>query len=372
MRYKTIVDKSEDGLEEIIGAVEQFEEDRFLASLSVRRHTPYDIQQATLMVREYQAKMNREVLALDNFADTFIKEYATDNNKCFETAQRLFNRIRTTICASRRIFRKTCPIVRKLMADRPSIFKRSVLSYGFCQRDLFGVNSYEEAVKILYEDLRTFFTTVVSTLVLCRRMIHMEMAVREDDQMCLAIYKDCRDKALAGVKEFTDMFGNTALPGNELLQRKQKAKSLSSYAKENYHKFDSTAFKMSVLVEAVRKGRNSGLTDDEARLWPNDHEKALLARRVIEQLDRMEGAEGQKSKLNGNLMVEFVKWSGVAKGMEKNMYETYFLKTYQGRLKPLSWSTICKVRKEHQEMNISDDEERTSFENRLQMMIKVA
>ena len=54
------------------------------------------------------------------------------------------------------------------------------------------------------------------------------------------------------------------------------------------------------------------------------------------------------------------------------MYETYFLKTYQGRLKPLSWSTICKVRKEHQEMNISDDEERTSFENRLQMMIKVA
>ena len=124
MRYKTIVDKTEDGLQEIIDAVEQFEEDRFLASLSVRRHTSYDIQQTILMVREYQAKMNREVLALNRFSETFIQEYATDNNKCFETAQRLFNHIRSTICASRKVFKRTCPIVRKPMADQPSIFRQ--------------------------------------------------------------------------------------------------------------------------------------------------------------------------------------------------------------------------------------------------------
>ena len=373
MRYKTIVDKNDDGLEEIIEAVQQFEEDRFLASLSVRRYTPYDIQQTTLMVREYQTKMNREVLALDHFANNFIQEYATDNNQCFEIAQRLFNRIRSTISASRKVFRKTCPIVRKPMADRPSIFKRSVLSYGFCQRDIFGVNSFDEAVKILYEDLKTFFTTIVSTLVLCRRMIHTEMAVREDGDMCLAIYKDCREKALASVKEFTDTFGmTTMLPETELLQRMRKAKSLSTYAKENYHKFDAASFRMSVLVEAVRQGRNNGLTDDEARLWPNDHEKALLVRQIIETLDGFDGAEGQKGKLNGNLMVEFVKWCGVTKGMEKNMYETYFLKTYKGQLKPLSWSTICKVRKEREDMHISDEADRASFENRLKQMMKVA
>ena len=219
MRYRTIVEKNEDGLEEIIGAVQQFEEDRFLASLSVRRYTIYDIQQMAMTVREYQAKMNREVLALDNFAETFIQEYATDNNKCFETAQRLFNRIRSTICASRRIFRKTCPIVRKPNEERPSIFKRSVLSFGYCQRDLFGVNSYEEAVKVLYEDLKTFFTTIISTLILCRRMIQTEMAVRKDDQMCLAIYKECREKALSGVKEFTESMGMAIMSETELQKR---------------------------------------------------------------------------------------------------------------------------------------------------------
>ena len=372
MRYRTIVEKNEDGLEEIIGAVQQFEEDRFLASLSVRRYTIYDIQQMAMTVREYQAKMNREVLALDNFAETFIQEYATDNNKCFETAQRLFNRIRSTICASRRIFRKTCPIVRKPNEERPSIFKRSVLSFGYCQRDLFGVNSYEEAVKVLYEDLKTFFTTIISTLILCRRMIQTEMAVRKDDQMCLAIYKECREKALSGVKEFTESMGMAIMSETELQKRKRKAKSLSTYAQENYHRFDTTSFKMSVLAEAVRQGRDNGLTDDEARLWPNDHDKALLVRHAIERLDCLEGAEGQKGKLNGNLMVEFVKWCGVQKGMEKNMYETYFLKTYKGRLKALSWSTICKVRKEREEMKISYSEERISFENRLKKMMKVA
>ena len=191
--------------------------------------------------------------------------------------------------------------------------------------------------------------------------------------MCLAIYKECREKALASVRDFTESLGmTTILPETELLQRKRKAKSLSSYAKENYHQFDAAAFKMSVLVEAVRLGRNDGLTDDEARLWPNDHEKALQVRHAIEMLDSLEGAEGQKGKLNGHLMVEFVKWCGVAKGMEKNMYETYFLKTYKGRLAALSWSTICKVRKEHEDMQITDDEDRVSFENRLEKLIKVA
>lgn len=372
MRYKTIVDKNEDGLEEIIRAVEQFEEDRFLASLSVRRYTTYDIQQTTLMVREFQAKMNREVLALDKFSETFIQEYATDNNKCFETAELLFNRIRSTISASRKVFRKTCPIVRKPMAGKPSIFERSVLSFGFCQRDLFGVNSYEESVKILYEDLQTFFTTIISTLVLCRRMIHSEMAVRQDAQMCLAIYKECRDKALAGVKELSEILGIMVLPETELLKRKKNAKSMSSYAKENYHKFGTSEFKMTVLTEAMREGRQNGLTDDEARLWPNDHGKALNVRQVIGVLDQLEGAEGQKGKLNGGMMVEFIKWCGVKKGMEKNMYETYFCTTYHGKLAKLSWSTICKVRKDHEDMNITDAEECASFENRLRKVMKAA
>ena len=63
--------------------------------------------------------------------------------------------------------------------------------------------------------------------------------------------------------------------------------------------------------------------------------------------------------------MEFIKWCNVPRAMEKNLYETYFCPTYKGSLKLLSWNTISKVRKEHEQMNITDEEERKSFEKRL-------
>jgi len=367
MRYKSIVDKSDDGLMEIIRATEQFEEDRFLAGLQVRRHTMYDVQQMDLTVREYQAKMNREVLALSKFSETFIQEYATDHNKCFETAHRLFNRIRSTISASRKVYRKTCPIVRRQLPEvaERSIFKRSVLAFGACQRDLFGVKSYEESVKVLFEDLQTFFTTIIQTLLLCRRMIQAELAVRQDEGQCLAIYRDCREKALSGVKELAASLGLNVVPEGELNRRRRQARSLGRFACENYHRFDSSEFKMAVLIEAVHQGRNDGLTDDEVRLWPNDHDRALRVREVIARYDSIEGAEGQRGKLDGGMLVEFIKWCGVEQKMEKNLYETYFCTMYKGRYRLPRWNTICKARKEREDRSITDEMERQAFEKRL-------
>ena len=40
---------------------------------------------------------------------TALEQFATDNNKCFETAQRYFNRIRSTLCAIKKVFQKTTP-----------------------------------------------------------------------------------------------------------------------------------------------------------------------------------------------------------------------------------------------------------------------
>ena len=364
MRYNTIVEKSEDGLCEIIRAVEQFEEDRFLAGLQVRRYTMYDVQQMTLTVREYQARMNREVLALGSFSETFIQEYATDHNKCFETAERLFNRLRTTIGASRKVFRKTCPIVRRQVPSSTdvSVFRRSVLSFAACQRDVFGVGSYEDSVRLLYEDLKTFFTTVIQALMLCRNMIHAELAVRQDEAQCLAIYRGCREKVLAGVKDLATTVGLVMVADSELDRRRLSAKSLAGYAQENYHRWGTSEFRASILVEAVRQGRNNGLTDDEARLWPDDHEKALQVRSIIERFDELEGVEGSKGKLNGSLLVEFIKWCGVRKDMEKNLYETYFCTTYKGRLKLLTWNTVYKVRRDREAGGITDEEERMAFE----------
>ena len=48
MRYSTIVEKDDKTLVDIITALEQFEEDRFIAGIQARHYTKYDIEQVLI------------------------------------------------------------------------------------------------------------------------------------------------------------------------------------------------------------------------------------------------------------------------------------------------------------------------------------
>lgn len=366
MLYSTIVEKDESGLLMIIRAAERFDEHRFLEGIQRRCYTAADIQQAIDQVRIYQARMNGEARALAAFSETFLAEYATDNNKCFETAQLLFNRIRSTISASRKVFKKTCPIIRKRQpqrAERPSVFSRSLLSRVECGQDLFGILSFEESVQTLYAELQAFFTTVIQTLCLCRYMIMTESAIRSDADRCALIYKDCERKVLGGARELSKFLSSCKVQGeSELAERKARARSLKDFYRDNYHKWDTGQFRMSVAVELVRQGQNMGLTDVEAVLWHGRHEKALKVREVVSRFDELTGAEGQKGKLDSGLLVTFLKWCEVDLDKEKLLYEDYFCKEYRGRFQTLKWNSISQERKSRKESGIGDAEMAKSFE----------
>ena len=109
MRYSTIVEKDDKTLLEIIDALNQFEKDRFIAGIQARHYTKFQIEQTLDMVNSYQSRMNIEARSLVKFSEDFIQQFATDNNKCFETAERYFNRIRSTLSALKKVFQKTCP-----------------------------------------------------------------------------------------------------------------------------------------------------------------------------------------------------------------------------------------------------------------------
>lgn len=133
MKYKTIVDKNESSLLQIIRAAESFNAGGFLESLRKRNLSTYEIEQLTFEVREHQQKMNREVRALVKFSETFLTSYATENNRCFETTEQLFNHIRSTLSAARKVLRKTCPRRMKPLPEgkeRPLFYLRSTLTVG--------------------------------------------------------------------------------------------------------------------------------------------------------------------------------------------------------------------------------------------------
>ena len=367
MRYSTIVEKDDKTLLEIIDMLEQFEKDKFIAGLQMRHYSQFQIEQTLDMVRSYQARMNIEARALSNFSETFIQQFATDNNKCFDKAQRYFNRIRSTLCALKKVFQMTC---RKSMAqlpegiENPSVFERSPLGKGTYMVDMYGLASYGDLVQQLFHEMETLLTTATSTLALCHQMIDNETMIREDVELLKSIYQNSCQQLMGSVREYADLMeAPEQLPETELNKRRRKARSMDDFLRAEYHNVAKQEFKKYVWLEAVRQGRNDGLTEEETFLWPNNHEKVQAVRWAIENFDMMD-VEGQLGKLDSVTMVCFLKWCGVERTKEKRLYQ-YFCDMYKGRLQPLVWSSISKERKEQREHGVTDRGAAATFQRML-------
>jgi len=370
MRYRTIVEKNESSLLQIIQAVESFNIGGFLESLRRRNLSTYEIDQMADEVRMHQIKMNREVKALVRFSETFLISYATENNRCYETAEQLFNRIRSTISGARKVLRKTCPRRMRRQPEgkeQPLFYLRSMLTVGSHTGDLFGIESFECSVQQLFHEMTTFFATVLSTLALCHRMIVSEREIRQDADRCLDIYNDTCAKLMDEVNQMSRWLGDVKdLSENTLLTRKRQARSEKAFARENYHLYTPAELKQMLMIEVLRQGQNDGLTEEEVLFWPNDHEQALKVRRVIPLIDQLD-AEGLKGKMDSGLIIEFLKWCKVDSKLEKRLYQ-YFCRAYKeqgGRLQMLGWSSISQVRKDRRDRHISDEEQAASFERLL-------
>ena len=239
MRYTNIVEKDDKTLLEIIAALEQFEQDRFIAGIQARHYTKYDIEQALDMVNTYQSRMNIEARSLVRFSETFIQQFATDNNKCFETAERYFNRIRSTLCAIKKVFQKTTPRSMVQLPEgtqQPTVFERSSLSYGACVMDMWGLSSYDDCVQELYSRLETLMTTAAASLALCHQMIENEEKIRQDVHQLKNIYNESCEQLMSSVREFADFLGAVQqMPETELSERRKKSRSMDEFLKNEYH-----------------------------------------------------------------------------------------------------------------------------------------
>lgn len=370
MRYSTIVEKDDKTLLEIIAALEQFEQSRFIAGIQARHYTKYDIEQVLDMVISYQSRMNVEGRSLVRFSETFIQLFATDNNKCFETAQRYFNRIRSTLCAIKKVFQKTTPRSMVQLPEgvaQPTVFERSSLSYGACVIDMYGLASYDDCVQQLYHKLETLLATATTTLGLCHRMIESEDMIRQDAQQLKDIYHDSCNQLMGSVREFASFLGSVEqLPETELNRRRKSARSLDDFLKKEYHNVPRQEFKQYVWLEAVRQGHNDGLTEEETYLFHDNHERVRQVRWAIEHFDELD-VEGQQGKLDSTILVYFLKWCGVGQTKEKRLYQ-YFCDTYMGRYSLLVWSAVSKERKDQRESGITDRGAAATFQQMIEKL----
>ena len=123
-----------------------------------------------------------------------------------------------------------------------------------------------------------------------------------------------------------------------------------------------------VILEAMRKGRNDGLTEEETYLFRDDREKVRMVRKAIEHFDEM-NVEGQQGKLDSTSIVYFLKWCAVEKDKEKRLYQ-YFCDNYKGKYKLLVWSAVSKQRKDQKECGITDRGAADTFRQMMENLSK--
>lgn len=369
----TIVEHDQSGLERVLDALDELLKEKFIEGVKSKHRDIYEVEQTLEQVQIYQHRVNIEANALKRFAKNFIRSFATPNNKCFDTAEVLFGKIRSTIASLKAVFYKTTPVTYTQLpsgVEAPSVFDKSPLGHGDYTPDAFGLESFPKEVQELYNAIEKLFGTSTMMLELCHQMIKNEEEVRNDIVQLRQIYKESCIELLDAVKTATAFISvNQELPKNELEERRKEIGSDydERFLQPSYHSVDKQLFQQYLIIKAINEARNEGLTDQEVFFWRKKHEKALKVRKVIENFDLINGAQGQANSLSCIMMVEFLKWCEVPESLEKQLYTQYFVPTYstKGKYKPLGWNTISGKRKDVKEMGDTDEKLAGDFEKRL-------
>ena len=327
MKHWTDIEHSKEGILQILGVLKHYDKDsevRFIEGIQRRGFNEYTIQQLICVVRERLNMSRRELIRLSEIALTYNKLWATDNNNCFQDADKLFRKIRSTLKGTKILYKRFTPICRKNLPDRdfrPSSFVRSTLAYAECGRDFYGLESYPESVVTLYAEMG-------AVLVICHQELSKEAEISQDAERCLQLLNEQCEHIVCDMKDMIGMFSKEIASQEELLKKSKKSGSLKDFAQKGFHKYNIANVKRYACARAVEKGTESGLGDAEALYFFNNPAKGLKAKEIMMNFDTY-ADKGRGDMMDTTALVEFACWSGlpISKACR------YFTSSYTGNYK---------------------------------------
>lgn len=369
MTYKDSIQVTEHGLLYVIHKVELFTEDGFIASLYVRNLSEVDILLKIAEVRECLCIAHKEFLSLSKFSLTFNTRWATEDNKRFSTTQVMLNKLRSSLASIKRSYRESCPIVRKqqptgeTFRDRlsPSVFERSVLSYGGCARDLFGIHSYSDNIQTLYVEQRALFANVLASLMLCYKELEKEKMTKADPDRCVELLeKQCRDI----MKELDDTIDMIQCPVTDEIQQFIDEMGLRDFAQKGFHEYSIDAVRNhAISVYKQQNGAMSTFGNMAQLVWLKNPPKGNDAQLLIEHFD--EFRPENRKKVSAEKILFFVNWCGdTVEAPQQQFYN--ILKTYYRNKELVDWHAVT-VRK-NKIKNLAEEQEK--FNKEVELFLK--
>ena len=322
--------KTEDMMLYVIECVEQYSETRFIASLYTRNYTKIDIQIAINDVRRCLMLVHGELLRLSKFSLEFLELWATGDNQRFTTAEKMFNRLRSSMAYLKRQYRKSTPIVHGTPAHNPllmpSVFQESMLTFGDCPRDLFKIESYSDDAQTLYVEQRALFGNILSALNLCYGVIKAEKEIGNSLEECEKRF----DKQLQEITSMLqDYMGQFQSNDGGIIQQQIERFGKDAFVKEGWHKYglnDIRQYAVYLLTHPDKTIESTSIS----LLWPNNTNKAadaLLLARYFADI-----SYDNKKKASSKKIWLYICWCGSSPEIPDRKYYDFLAANYTGDL----------------------------------------
>lgn len=335
--------------------------DRIIAGIKERHAKKEDILRLTHYLRDSRGVLERELFRLEGFAKIFNRRYATNDNKCYSSANTMLGKIHSHYLRWRETLKMTSPRKKrntKNGAVGHSLYDRSLLNKNRSYTpDFYRRKSYGSFLDDFIEELELFLNALVYGVNLCQKMLNEESRIKKCPDWIKEIYVYCYNMTVAKNQKTIDWLVNIrqANTGNPLYQLMLDYKDKDRFIQEQFHEHTDVNFNDYVFADAVMTLLNNNISITEQRLWGRNYDKIKLVRFAIAHFDQLVTPHGRNG-YNGADIMDFIVWCDVCKNSESRDDEEHILydylkENYKGNVHIVGWTSVFECRKTYVNAN---------------------
>lgn len=363
--FTTIVGRNSQSFDMVCELFEKYDKNRILYALYKKALSEEDMQMMLYDVGTSRSLMRKEYISLSRFSVEFPWEFATANNKCFDTLSRLLNKMRSTSKASRKLYNKFRPSLYRKAYDKDGQQIKKKTSYLLkgtpYENDMFQ-SEYPPIVDKLCDQIEKLYVDILAINILCKRTLETERSIKMDKDKCMEVL----NKSIEKVKKNIDWnYGSITIElksasADEIAEIREHAKDLREFSYQEYHKHTDKDFKQYVIKITFMQGNDNGLEGLERPLWAKNPEKGKQVRFIIAQLEKiMDKLKVFKTKGTHKIPGGFIAW--LMEWSEKDGTDTDFFRylrdTYKGTKYPLPTQNSAFSNYKSRNVRNTEDEE---------------
>lgn len=369
-----------EGITAVQEALRNFDKDHFIYAFRMGIWKEEKVEALTIHLQSKRPKFEKEFKKLQEFAETFVKTYALNNNACYSLTMEGLKKMKSFFASIMHIFRTFIPKTRErhrnfhLILKPKSLYSCSGICSNIYMKDLFQFYGYPQCVVDLYNEIEKLFILFIRSLQICSLVAKAVNETRNNNKICDDYLEQQENDILESISGIISVFSADKL--DEEISRHPKLREFlncqdnANRASMFYHVLTYVELQLFVILKKLNLESKYNITEEEFSLFGNDVEKILQCRYIIGHFDELlpPGRYKPGKKLYAKTVKMFLYWAKIKSGKEKYAVR-YFFRKY----KESSFNTHQEVGYEAingQGNNVLQDKyEYNKFEERLKNLL---